>query len=210
MVKKLTNNLTLGLLIELEAAGSSDILIVDFLDCDLEFASAKVPYCQLDKITIYDGPFTNDSILYQGCCLNDVTKLISSDRYLFLQFVSDSTVNGKGFRLKFYTNGTVTGNGDDMASRSTVITIVVLTIVFLTCVGVILPLLFYKHKYLNSKFSNKILPKLLKPKDAKVKPEKGDDLQTLPDASTSVINPPDLLNSCGDNPSTSSNANGLL
>ena len=39
----------------IEAAGSSDILIVDFLDCDLEFASAKVPYCQLDKITIYDG-----------------------------------------------------------------------------------------------------------------------------------------------------------
>ena len=39
----------------IEAAGSSDILIVDFLDCELEFASAKVPYCQLDKITIYDG-----------------------------------------------------------------------------------------------------------------------------------------------------------
>lgn len=39
----------------IEAAGSSDILIVEFLDCDLEFASAKVPYCQLDKITIYDG-----------------------------------------------------------------------------------------------------------------------------------------------------------
>ena len=112
--------------------------------------------------------------------------------------------------LSFFSFFSETGNGDDMASRSTVITIVVLTIVFLTCVGVILPLLFYKHKYLNSKFSNKILPKSLKPKNAKVKPEKGDDLQTLPDASTSGINPPDLLNSCGDNPSTSSKANGLL
>ena len=39
----------------MEAAGSSDILFVDFVDCDLEFATAKVPYCQLDKITIYDG-----------------------------------------------------------------------------------------------------------------------------------------------------------
>ena len=97
-----------------------------------------------------------------------------------------------------------------MASRNTVITTVVLTVVFLSCMGVILPLLFYKHKYMNSTFSNKILPKLLKPKNAKVKPEKGDDLQTLPDASTSEINPPDLLNSSGDNPSTSSNANGLL
>uniref|UniRef100_K1PYF4 Putative ankyrin repeat protein L93 n=1 Tax=Magallana gigas TaxID=29159 RepID=K1PYF4_MAGGI len=90
------SNLTLDLV--LTATSRSAILYMDFLDCDLEFATAKVPYCQLDRITVHDG-----------CCLNDVTTLQSSGPDLFLRFVSDSTVNGRGFYLKFYTNETATG-----------------------------------------------------------------------------------------------------
>lgn len=144
----------------LTATSRSAILYIDFLDCDLEFATAKVPYCQLDQITVHDGqfitliclcrllwnwfdlflvekmkyllrdlkvysfltfettiffqpiqtgPLSNSSVLYQGCCLNDVTTLQSSSPDLFLRFVSDSTVNGRGFYLKFYTNETATG-----------------------------------------------------------------------------------------------------
>lgn len=144
----------------LTATTRSAFLYIDFLDCDLEFATAKLPYCQLDQITVHDGqfitliclcqllwnwfdlflvekmkyllrdlkvysfftfeitiffqpiqtgPFSNSSVLYQGCCLNDVTTLQSSGPNLLLRFVSDSTVNGRGFYLKFYTNETATG-----------------------------------------------------------------------------------------------------
>lgn len=41
----------------LTATSRSAILYIDFLDCDLEFATAKVPYCQLDRITVHDGQF---------------------------------------------------------------------------------------------------------------------------------------------------------
>ena len=58
----------------IEASGSSDILFVDLLDCDLEFARAKVPYCQLDKITIYDGQLL----------LQIFTKFIFSNLYIFV------------------------------------------------------------------------------------------------------------------------------
>lgn len=223
--------------------------------------------------------------MYQGCCLNDVTTLHSSGPDLLLRFVSDSTVNGRGFYLKFYTNETATGmcwqftwkclleiaynmsstdtvhvecnihevkwnytggnsliffsiiyvvskvgifsvisiissfvdcspDISELTSESTIIIIIVITIVCLSCVGVILPLLYYKHKYPNSKFSNKILPRLNLPKTLKTseKIEQQDNLRKNAScASTSGTNLPDLLGSCSygqTNPDT--NRNGSL
>lgn len=54
------SNLTLDLV--LTATSRSAILYIDFLDCDLEFATAKVPYCQLDQITVHDGQFSTLSV----------------------------------------------------------------------------------------------------------------------------------------------------
>lgn len=54
------SNLTLDLV--LTATSRSAILYIDFLDCDLEFATAKVPYCQLDQITVHDGQFCTLSV----------------------------------------------------------------------------------------------------------------------------------------------------
>lgn len=169
-----------------------------------------MPYCQLDQITVHDGPFSNSTVLYQGCCLNDVTTLHSSGPDLLLRFVSDSTVNGRGFYLKFYTNETAT-DISELTSESTIIIIIVITIVCLSCVGVILPLLYYKHKYPNSKFSNKILPRLNLPKTLKTseKIEQQDNLRKNAScASTSGTKLPDLLGSCSygqTNPDTNSN-----
>lgn len=56
----------------LTATSRSAILYTDFLDCDLEFATAKVPYCQLDQITVHDGQFIT------LICLSVTLKLIWS------------------------------------------------------------------------------------------------------------------------------------
>ncbi|XP_048774044.1 neuropilin-2-like isoform X2 [Ostrea edulis] len=141
------------------AATQTDVIHINFLDCDIEYARVKVPYCQIDQIMVYDGVSTNDSVLYQGCCLNDVTKLRSSGSSLLLRFISDSTVSGRGFYVQFYTNGTDTRSDNDLSSGSAIVIVIVLIVVFLASVGVILPLLYYKHKYPKFKVSHKILPK---------------------------------------------------
>lgn len=309
----------------LTATTRSAFLYIDFLDCDLEFATAKLPYCQLDQITVHDGqfitliclcqllwnwfdlflvekmkyllrdlkvysfltfeitiffqpiqtgPFSNSSVLYQGCCLNDVTTLQSSGPNLLLRFVSDSTVNGRGFYLKFYTNETATGrcwqfnwkclleifnkhvmlyrygpckfidffsihnlcclgnvwvffrkylsfhllyncspDSSQLTSESAIIIIIVITIVCLSCVGVLLPLLYFKHKYPNSKFSNKILPRLHLPKTLKAseKLEQDNLRKNTAGATTSGSKPPDLLESCyGQTNAGTSNSNGSV
>nr|XP_019930844.2 cubilin isoform X1 [Crassostrea gigas] len=204
------SNLTLDLV--LTATSRSAILYIDFLDCDLEFATAKVPYCQLDRITVHDGPLSNSSVLYQGCCLNDVTTLQSSSPDLFLRFVSDSTVNGRGFYLKFYTNETAT-DSSELTSESAIIIIIVITTVCLSCVGVLLPLLYFKHKYPNSKFSNKILPRLHLPKTLKASEtlEQDNLRENTAGATTSGSKPPDLLESCyGQTNAGTSNSNGSV
>lgn len=97
----------------------------------------------------------------------------------------------------------------ELTSESAIIIIIVITIVCLSCVGVLLPLLYYKHKYPNSKFSNKIIPRLHLPKTLKAseKLEQDDNLRkNTAGVTTSATKPPDLLESCSygqTNPGTS-------
>ncbi|XP_062591954.1 cubilin-like [Saccostrea cucullata] len=182
------SNLTLKTTIMTTA--QTEILYINFLDCNIEYASAKVPYCQLDQITVYDGPFMNDSVLYQGCCLNDVTQLRSSGTSILLQFVSDTTVTGRGFYIQYYTNGTATNDGSELSTGGTIVLIVVLVIVFLTSVGVAFPLLYYKFKA-RDKFCGKILPT-----ESLIKAKTEVDLQDAQVTATSRDRGPDLLKSC--------------
>ncbi|XP_061184819.1 uncharacterized protein LOC133192828 [Saccostrea echinata] len=185
----------------------TDILYINFLDCNIEYASAKVPYCQLDQITVYDGPFMNDSLLYQGCCLNDVTQLRSSGSSILLRFISDSTVAGRGFYIQYYSNGTAIRDGSELSAGSTIVIIVVLVIVFLTSIGVAFPLLYYKYKA-RYKLCGKILPK---PTDGLIKTKTEEDLHEAQVKATCGSKAPDLLKSCSQGTQdTNSSNNGKV
>lgn len=61
--------------------------------------------------------------------------------------------------LKIVSNVLFAGSDNDLSSGSAIVIVIVLIVVFLASVGVILPLLYYKHKYPKFKVSHKILPK---------------------------------------------------
>lgn len=104
-------------------------------------------------------------------------------------------------------------DSSELTSESAIIIIIVITTVCLSCVGVLLPLLYFKHKYPNSKFSNKILPRLHLPKTLKAseKLEQDNLRKNTAGATTSGTKPPDLLESCyGQTNAGTSNSNGSV
>ncbi|KAK3100235.1 hypothetical protein FSP39_016802 [Pinctada imbricata] len=126
------------------SAGETEIINLEMTDCEIEYASAKVPFCQVDKLIIYDGQFDNATILYQGCCLTAVSNLQSTDRYMFLRFTSDTTVTARGFRAKYFNNITVETQSEDISAANLAYIGVALAVVL--CIGVVLVVLFLIYK----------------------------------------------------------------
>ncbi|OWF53925.1 uncharacterized protein LOC110445798 [Mizuhopecten yessoensis] len=97
-----SNNVTYTWL--LESNEVNEVVKVEVVDCQLEYINAKVPVCQLDTLTIYDGAYENATQLYSSCCITSVPAMNSSGTSLLIKFYTDSTVVARGFRIKFYNS----------------------------------------------------------------------------------------------------------
>lgn len=57
------SNLTYEWLIS--SSSDSELVKIEMDDCVIEYVSAKVPFCQIDKLTIYDGKYKFIRINYR-------------------------------------------------------------------------------------------------------------------------------------------------
>ncbi|XP_060084292.1 uncharacterized protein LOC132563568 [Ylistrum balloti] len=97
-----SNNVTYTWL--LESSDVNEVVKIEVVDCQMEYINAKVPVCQLDILTIYDGAYENATQLYSSCCMTSVPAMNSSGTFLLVKFSTDSTVVARGFRIKYYNS----------------------------------------------------------------------------------------------------------
>ncbi|XP_033742001.1 uncharacterized protein LOC117328666 isoform X4 [Pecten maximus] len=97
-----SNNVTYTWL--LESSDVNEVIKIEVVDCQLEYVNAKVPVCQLDSLTIYDGAYENATQMYSSCCITSVPAMNSSGTYLLIKFSTDNTVVARGFRIKYYNS----------------------------------------------------------------------------------------------------------
>ncbi|KAG8252007.1 hypothetical protein J6590_068215 [Homalodisca vitripennis] len=69
-----------------------------FVDLDLEPHST----CRLDYVEVFDGVDDHSKSLGRYCT-SSLSHLTSSTNYVFVKFVSDISLSGRGFYLKYYT-----------------------------------------------------------------------------------------------------------
>ncbi|XP_069806212.1 embryonic protein UVS.2-like isoform X2 [Dendropsophus ebraccatus] len=63
------------------------------------------PYCESDYINIYDGPTKDYSrLVWRGACGTDTPwPVIASTSHLLIEFSSDSSIAGRGFRAEYHS-----------------------------------------------------------------------------------------------------------
>ncbi|XP_045203869.2 embryonic protein UVS.2-like isoform X2 [Mercenaria mercenaria] len=98
------NDLSCQWLIDSGVAGQSIILYSDNLDMDCSFG---------DFVNIYDGSSTSDATLHQNLCGTTLksNEYVSTDRYVLVEFTSDSATAGAGFEMTYLTAADTSGTG---------------------------------------------------------------------------------------------------
>ena len=57
--------------------------------------------CDYDFVAIYDGPSRTSKLIAKFCGRDEV-QVVSSGRYLFIEFVSDDSTQFAGFKLRYH------------------------------------------------------------------------------------------------------------
>ncbi|KAK7506918.1 hypothetical protein BaRGS_00001769 [Batillaria attramentaria] len=70
---------------------------------DIELEESFSENCPYDYVQVFDGrtSYQRDSPLLKKFCSDDVYKIYSSGRYMFIEFKSDSSISHKGFHFSF-------------------------------------------------------------------------------------------------------------
>ncbi|KAH9512215.1 Dorsal-ventral patterning tolloid-like protein 1 [Bulinus truncatus] len=79
------------------------------VEIDFEFFNLESQAdCQYDYVAIYDGDSDNSTLLGVHCGRSVPLRIVSSKNTLFLVFMTDNTINKRGFQLRFQTITTAT------------------------------------------------------------------------------------------------------
>lgn len=78
-------------------ASDNQAIKLNFVDFDLE---SKYSDCDYDYLEIFDGLKSNTTS-FGKFCSSQPNEIVSSHNTLILEFVSDSSVNGRGFKANY-------------------------------------------------------------------------------------------------------------
>ena len=80
-------------------APHGELIRIEFRD---SFHLEDSPTCEYDYLEIRDGEYGYSKVLAKLCGHNFPSDIISSDRYLYIRYVSDDTIEYSGFRAVYH------------------------------------------------------------------------------------------------------------